>query len=354
MTRFPSATELLERYGLLVLFAVVFIFFSVSPKTPQFLTTANITNILSSQVVLGIIAIATVLPLVAGHFDLSIGANAGFVTALSAGLMAKSHLPLAAAIGIGLAVGAGIGIVNGFLVAKLELNSIVATLGMSSIIAAGVQWYSKGETISAGVSQNWIDFGAGDWFGIPRVVFMLLAVALLAWYVLEHTPAGRYLFSVGVSDRAASLVGIPVQRLTFFSFVAAGILGAAAGLLLLAIQGGADPAIGPTFTLPAVAAVFLGATAIKPGRYNVWGTIAAVFFLAISVNGLTLLGAEAWVGNLYDGLALVIAVAVAKWANKRRLRHSGAPDMDEPGGRDGSADDPGEPEGALLTPEARL
>jgi ribose transport system permease protein len=347
MIHAPKVTELIERYGLLVLLAGIIIFFGVDSNTEQFLTTANFTNIFSSQAVGGIIAIATILPLVAGHFDLSIGANTGFIAVLSAGLMSKTGTPLAAAIAIGIVAGALIGVVNGFLVAKLRLNSIVATLGMSSLLAAAVQWYSKGITISTGVSQQMINFGTDKWFGIPSVVYVLAAAALFAWYLLEHTPVGRYLYAAGVGERAATLVGIPVERLTFASFVAAGTLAAVAGELLLAIQGGADPAIGPSFTLPAVAAVFLGATAIKPGRYNVWGTMSAVFFLAISVNGLTLLGAEAWVGDLYNGAALIAAVAIAKWANARRTRLAG-PDIDNTGSINGHE---GEPEDALAPRE---
>jgi ribose transport system permease protein len=148
---------------------------------------------------------------------------------------------------------------------------------------------------------------------------VLVGVALVAWYVLEHTPPGRNLYAVGVSPRAAELVGIPVPRYTFVSFVAAGFFAGIGGVLMVAVNGGANPLIGPDLMLPAIAAVFLGATAIKPGRYNVAGTFVAVYFVAVSVNGLTLLGADTWVSDLFNGAALLIAVSIAVWSGKRRL-----------------------------------
>jgi len=314
-----KAAELLERYGLLMLLAAVIVFFTVDPKTPQFHQINNIRNILGGESVLGIIAIATVIPLVAGHFDLSIGPAAGASSLVTAGLMSKSGWSLGPAVVAAIMTCVLIGMVNGFLVARLSINSIIATLGMSSLISAFVQWYSQGQTISTGISQSLLNIGSALWLGIPRTFFFLVAVALVAWYVLEHTPSGRNLYAVGESPRAAELVGIPVRRYTFASFVAAGVFAGIGGVLMVAVNGGANPLIGPDLMLPAIAAVFLGATAIKPGRYNVAGTFAAVYFLAVSVNGLTLLGADTWVSDLFNGAALLIAVSIAVWSGKRRL-----------------------------------
>lgn len=337
--------DLLERYGLLLLLAAVIVFFSLDPATPQFDNANNIRNILGSESVLGIIAIATVIPLVAGHFDLSIGPAAGAGSLLTAGLMSKSGWALGPSVAVAIAACILIGMANGFLVARMSINSIIATLGMSSLISAFVQWYSKGQTISTGISQTLLNIGSDRWLGIPRPFYFLVAVALVAWYVLEHTPPGRYLYAAGASPRAAELVGIAVPRYTFFSFVAAGLFAGIAGALMVAVNGAANPLIGPDYMLPAIAAVFLGATAIKPGRYNIGGTFAAVYFVAVSVNGLTLLGADTWVSDLFNGAALLIAVSIAVWSGKRRLSRR---DPVAPGPPPGAAD----PQGGLQGQEA--
>lgn len=318
MKRLPSATDLVERYALIVLGIAIFVFFAVNPNTPQFDTSANIKNILSGQATLGVLVIATMIPLVAGHIDLSVGPSAGLTSLVCAGMMSRTGLDLIPAIAVALAVGLIVGVVNGTLVAGLGINSIVTTLGTSSIIGATVLWYSKGVSIVTDVSTNLTSIGSDKILGIPDPFWILLIIAAIAYYVLEQTPLGRYLYAIGSSPRSAELVGIPVRRLTFASFLGSGLLGAIGGVMLVAVQGSGNPLLGQSFTLPALAGVFLGATTIYPGRYNVLGGIFAIFFLAISVNGLTLLGAEAWVSDMFNGVALLVGVGISVYSGKRR------------------------------------
>jgi ribose transport system permease protein len=318
MTTLPRPLEVLEKYGLLVLFLAVVLLFTFSGHTPEFMGPANVRNVLSNQSVLGIIAIGSVIPLAAGQIDLSVGPAAGLSAIVCAGLMSKSDQPLAVALVGATAVGAAIGLINGLLVARAGINSIIVTLGTTSIIAALVQWYTDGLAVTTGISPTLVKAGLGTWFGIPRPFYFLLLAAVLIWYLLEHTPLGRYLYATGTNAKAAELVGLAVPRLVLFSFVAAGLLAGVAGALIVATQSGGNPQIGPGYTLPALAAAFLGATTIKPGRYNIAGTLAAVFFLAFSVNGLTLWGAEAWVSDLFNGTSLIIAVTIAVISGRRR------------------------------------
>lgn len=313
-----SPLEILEKYGLLVLFGLVVLFFATSGVTPLFTNTANVRNVLSNQSVLGIIAIGSVLPLAAGQIDLSVGPTAGLCSVVTAGLMSKSEQPLVVAVLGGLLVGLVVGLVNGVLVSRFGIGSIIATLGTTSVIAAVVQWYTSGLAMTTNIAPELVQIGLGTWLGVPRPFYFLLAAAALVWYLLEYTPVGRYLYATGANPKAAGLVGLSVDRLVLGSFVAAGLLGGVAGVLLVAVQSGGNPQIGPTFTLPALAAAFLGATTIKPGRYNIPGALAAVFFLAFSVNGLTLWGAEPWVSDLFNGVALILAVGIAVYSGRRR------------------------------------
>jgi ribose transport system permease protein len=318
-SRFNPAA-LFERFGLLILLIAVFVYFSVGSHSAVFDSSANIKNVLSNESVLGILVIATLIPLVAGQIDLSIGPAAGLGSVLCAGLMSKSGWPLGAAAAASLGTGIAIGLVNGLLVAKAGINSIITTLGTSSIIGALVLAYTGGLTIVSGISPKLTEIGSGDWFGVPKPFYFLVLAAAIVWYVLDCIPAGKNLYAAGSSPRAAELVGLNVPRLILGSFVAGGALAGATGVLLVAVQGTGNPQIGENYTLPAIAAAFLGATTIKPGRYNVPGAITAVFFLAFSVNGLTLSGAAPWVSDAFNGVALIAGVGIAVYSRKRRER----------------------------------
>jgi ribose transport system permease protein len=317
------AIELVEKFGLVGLLIAVAVFFRLNSATPQFGSSANITNILTDQSLLGILAIATVIPLVAGQIDLSIGPTAGFSGVLCSGLMSKSGWSLGGAVVAAIALGLAIGVVNGILVAKAGIPSIIATLGMSSVISALVLAYSGGLSITTGISPHLLSLGVGKWLGLPKLFYFFVLCAIAIWYLLEKTPGGKDLYALGSSPRAALLVGIRVPRMVFRAHVIAGGMAGGAGILLVANVGSGTPQLGPNYTLPAIAAAFLGATTIQPGRYNVWGTVTAVYFLAVSVNGLTLWGASPWVNQFFDGAALILGVGFGLYAGSLRRRGVG-------------------------------
>ncbi len=311
----------IERYALVIAFIAVFVFFSVWPKTSDtFLTSANIKNVLGNQAVIGILAIAIIFPLVCGEFDFSVGSAAGLTQVLCAGFMARLGMPLALAVLIPIAIGAFIGLSNGNTVARIGVNSLIVTLGVASVLAGIVTWYTKGASIITNISPTLVNLGSGDWLGIPRTVYFLAVVAAFAYYLLEHTPYGRYLQSIGSNRDAARLVGLPVERLVLISFVLSGALAGVAGVLLVARNGGASPQVGTVFdTLQALSAAYLGATAIKPGRFNVVGTIVAIFFLAFSVTGLQLAGVAGWINDVFNGAALFLAVLLSTVVGRKRV-----------------------------------
>ena len=315
-----KALEYTEKYALPALFAITFIFFSTWSKTgDKFLSSANITNVLGNQAVIGILALAVMIPLVCGEFDFSVGSIGGLCQVLCAGFMVKNGLPVWVAIAAAIAIGALIGLSNGNTVARVGVNSLIVTLGVAGVLAGVVQWYTGGLSISIGLPQSFIDLGSGKWLGLPRTIFYLIGVAVILYYVLEHTPFGRYLQSVGSNREAARLVGLPVERLVLLSFVISGALAGVAGVLLVARNGSASPQVGNVITtLSALAAAYLGATSIKPGRFNVLGTLIAVFFLAFTVNGLLLAGVENWISDAFNGAALFVAVLISTIIGRKR------------------------------------
>lgn len=314
-----------ERFGLLILMALLFAFFAIDPGSGSvFTSSANWRQILGNQAVTGLVALAMVVPLVGGYFDLSVAAITGLTNVACAAAIGTHHAPVAVGILFALAIGALLGAGNGFLVAKLRLNGFVVTLGTYTLLLGVIQWYTNGQLITNGIPLSFGAWGSLDWLGLPRPFVLLIVVAAITWYLLMHVPYGRYLESIGSNESAARLVGINVTRVVWGSFVLSGFLAACAGVLQTSRAGGADPTVGQGLLFPALAAVFLGATTIRPGRYNVWGTIVGVYFIAMSVSGFTLLGANVWVQPVFNGAALVFAVALSTFLARRREARAAA------------------------------
>jgi ribose transport system permease protein len=310
---------LAERYALLLVLVAVCVLFSVLPQSSgTFATRVNFATFTSNEAMTTTLAIAALFPLVAGHFDFSIAAIMSISGLTCAAAMSRFGAPLGVAVLLAIALGAAIGLVNGVLVARIGMSAIVTTLAVSTLIAGFIQWYTNGLAVATGISSSLTDFGSLSWFGVPRILYAVALVGLLSYYVLAWTPLGRQLYAIGSNERAARLVGINAVRNTIVSFVLTGTICGVAGVFLLARQGSAGTDSGTGFLFPAYAAVFLGATAITPGRFNVLGTFIGVELVAASVSGLTLAGASSWVSPVFNGAALLVAVALATVLRRRR------------------------------------
>jgi ribose transport system permease protein len=321
--RRAATSAVFERYALVgLLLVTVGVFSALEPDL--FPTAANFRATMASQAVLAVAALAVMIPLLAGQFDLSIGANLGLTSVVFAAAMGRHGIPLPVAALLAITVGSAVGLVNGVVVTRLSINSLIVTLGVVSLIRGALERYAAGQVLLEGIPQSFKNLGSvlptNLWLGVPRIVFIMGAVAVGVWYLIEHTPFGRYLGAVGSNSASARLVGIGVDRVVVGSFVIGGALAAVAGLLQVAYSGQANPAVGPNFTLPALAAAFLGASAIKPGRYNVIGTIVAIYFLAATISGLNFVGLGQGIEPLFNGAALIIGVGVSSWLGRSRRK----------------------------------
>ncbi len=307
-----------EAYTLLGLAIFAALLFTFLPATADaFPTIGNFEAIAGGQAVLAVATLAVLVPLICDEFDLSVGANLGLASVVSASLMAAG-LPLVVGIAAGLASGVLIGVINGLLVTRVGVHAVIVTLGVSVIIHGIVQLRTGGKSITEGIPTTWLEFGSASILGVPLILIAALAVAGAAYYVLMYTPYGRQLYMVGANRQAAKLAGLNVNWLLFSCFVVGGFLAGIAGVLQVARAGSAAPSVGETFTLPAFAAAFLSAAAIKPGRYNVWGAVVAITFLAILNGGLNIAGAAVYIADFVNGTALIAGVALAVYLRRRR------------------------------------
>lgn len=318
------AAVIVERYALVGLLIAAILFFALYPTTADtFLTKPNVDNILRNIAVTGMLAMAMLVPLVAGYFDLSVSATAATANVVVAALLVRYDEAIWIALLAGVLVGPVIGIVNGFLAGVLRLNALIATLAMYTLLGGILLAYTKGEQIQEGFPISLGDWGLGHLLELPRPLWIFAIVTVVTWYVVERTPFGRRLAAIGSNETAARLVGIRLGRMIFITFLVSAVFGAAAGTLLTIQTGTGNATTGISYLFPAIAVVFLGQTAIQPGRVNVWGTVTALLLTAVVVNGLSLLGAQSWVEQVFNGAALLVSLAVSSLMARARAGRAG-------------------------------
>ncbi len=323
MKRFPRSLGF-EKYSGVYLWALFILVFSVlSPDL--FASMVTVHSVAAGKAVSALLALAIVVPLVCGIYDLSVGANINFTTIVVVKAVAGG-LSVPLAILLGLAVGAGIGVVNGFIVVKLKVNSFITTLGTASIISALQVIVTDNRQPLPPSLPAWRSLTQTKVFGFQIIVLYMLIIAVVLWWALTHTPFGRYLYAIGGSPEAARLSGVKVDMYTWLSLIVSGGLCGLAGVFYGSIAG-PSLSFGASLLLPAFAAVFLGSTQITPGRFNIWGSVLAIYVLATGVKGLQLLTDVQWLDPMFSGVALVAAVAIANarqrsGEERRRRRRS--------------------------------
>lgn len=299
-----------ERFsGLYIGGTLILVFGLWVPDT--FLTVATLKTVATQQAITAILALALLLPMAAGAFDLSVGHMMGFALVLVCWFQSAYAMNPVFAVVLALAVGAIVGVVNAIVVVRFRVNSFIATLGMSSVLNAMIFYVTDGQQVTVGISRRFTDFGRYQFYGIPSPVLFLVGLSIVIWFITEYRPLGRKLYATGGNPTAAKLSGIRTSRLVLASLIASGVIAATAGIIFGAQIGSASLSAGPPFLLPAFAAVFLGSTQIVNGRANVLGTLVAVYVLAIGVQGLLLVGVPLWVSDLFNGAALILAVALS-------------------------------------------
>lgn len=309
-------------WNLLILLALLVVLFAVLvPGT--FLTAFTFRSMASSRSVNALLALAVTIPLAANQFDLSAASVLGIAQVLANGLQTQQGLPWGLAVALVAAMGAAVGLVNGLLVTRARINSFIATLGTGTVLLGLNQWYTGGRQVVGALPPGFLAISARlPWLGVPAPLLYVLVAATALWVVFDHLPLGRRLYVIGDSPRAAQLSGIRVDRHVSLAFVASGTLAALAGIVLQAQLQVGQSTVGQELMLPAFTGALLGATAVRPGRPNAWGTVLAVAVLAVAVAGLSQLGAPFFVEPLFNGGMLVLAVGLAGATQRRRERRA--------------------------------
>ena len=312
-----KALRLAPTYGLVILMVGLIVMFSILlPNT--FPTLLNLRSILSDKAIIALLALAAMIPMVAGRIDLTVGYAIVLWHILAISLQTIYGLPWPLAVGIVLVLGVIVGALNGLLVEVARIDSFIATLGTGTVLYALALWHTGGRQMVGTLPDAFLALNGTFVFGLPITAYYVLAITLVLWIILEYTPTGRYLYAIGANQRAAELNGIPTRKFVIGAFVASGLLTALAGVLLASKLRIGQASVGLEFLLPALVGAFLGSTTIKPGRVNVWGTIVGVMILAAGISGIQQFGGSFWVEPLFNGTTLLIAIGIAGYAQRKK------------------------------------
>ena len=299
------------RYATIIGLALMIVIFSIlSPDA--FPTLNNFVNVLNQASLATIIAGGLTLAVVVGELDLSIGYAASLHGVLVTGLIVQDKLPITLAIVIVLALGALIGVVNGLIVTKLRVNSVIATLGVGTIIVGLAFAYSSGVPIVAGVPEGFLQLSLGrSLFGIPNPIIIMAVVVVGLWVLVERTAIGQEIQAVGGNPIAARLAGINVDRIKILGFVISAVCAALTGALLASRLGSGTTNAADSYLLTAFAAVFLGSATLRDGEFHVLGTFIGTLIIVFGFNGLNIFGAPTFSQYVFQGTILVVAVALS-------------------------------------------
>ena len=308
--RVKSFSLVAERYATVFAYVILFVFFSF--LAPGFFTAYNVINLLRQISMLAIVTCGLTICIIAGDWDLSIGRVAGLAGIVAVSLI-TSGMPTYIGIIAALAVGILIGCVNGLLITKVGIPSLIVTLGMMSVCSGISLTWTRGLAIYKTLPDNFTFWGSGYIGSIPTPIYIMVIVIFLTYILLNKTKTGRYIYAIGGNKTVASLSGIDVERYRFIGLVTCSFLAALAGVILMGRLGAGEPTAGGEFLMSGLGSVFLGITTIKPGKPNILGSLIGVLIMGTLANGLTIAGVPHYPQEIVKGAVMIAAVALAVW-----------------------------------------
>lgn len=294
------------------LIALIFLIIVVSFLNPNFFTVDNILNILRQTSVNAIIAVGMTLVILTAGIDLSVGSVLALCGAFAASMIAL-EVPVLIAVPTALFAGAALGAISGIIIAKGKVQAFIATLVTMTLLRGVTMVYTDGRPISTGFTDTadafaW--FGTGYALGIPVPVWLMVIVFAAAWYLLNHTRFGRYVYALGGNESATRLSGINVDRVKIGVYAICGMLAALAGIIVTSRLSSAQPTAGMGYELDAIAAVVLGGTSLMGGKGRIMGTLIGALIIGFLNNALNLLDVSSYYQMIAKAVVILLAVLV--------------------------------------------
>ncbi len=314
-TRWFSKNWWLEQKALIALVLLIVV---VSVLNPNFFTVDNLLNILRQTSVNAIMAVGMTLVILTAGIDLSVGSVLALCGAFAAAMLDKEW-PIIVTIPAVLGAGFLLGGLSGTIIAKGRVQAFIATLVTMTLLRGATLVFTEGRPISTGFSDAadafaW--FGTGYVAGIPVPVWLMLIVFAAAWYLLNHTRTGRYIYALGGNESATSLSGINVDRVKIIVYALCGFLSALAGIIVTSRLSSAQPTAGTGYELDAIAAVVLGGTSLAGGKGRISGTLIGAFIIGFLNNALNLLDVSSYYQMIVKATVILLAVLIDHKSNK--------------------------------------
>ncbi|MCX7884676.1 MAG: ribose ABC transporter permease [Caloramator sp.] len=282
----------------------------ISIITPRFLNVNNLLNVLTQVSVNAVIAIGMSYVILTGGIDLSVGSILAITGAISAAIIVKSNNVFLAII-VAIIIGALIGGFNGIIVSKGKIQPFIVTLAAMTIFRGVTYVYTNGTPISS-LGRDFTFIGNAKVLGIPFPVIITLIVFLIAYYIINETRFGRYVYALGGNEDSTRLSGINTDRIKMIVYVVSGIAAAISGVIVTSRIGSASPNAGSGYELDAIAAVVLGGTSLSGGEGSITGTIIGAMIIGVLNNGLNLMNVSPFYQSIVKGLVILLAVLIDK------------------------------------------
>ncbi|QCX33195.1 ribose ABC transporter permease [Caloramator sp. E03] len=282
----------------------------ISIITPRFLNVNNLLNVLTQVSVNAVIAIGMSFVILTGGIDLSVGSILAITGAISASIIVKSNSVFLAIIAA-IIIGALIGSFNGIIVSKGKIQPFIVTLAAMTIFRGVTYVYTNGTPIS-GLGRDFTFIGNAKVLGIPFPVIITLIVFLIAYYIINETRFGRYVYALGGNEDSTRLSGINTDRIKMIVYIVSGIASAISGIIVTSRIGSASPNAGSGYELDAIAAVVLGGTSLSGGEGSITGTIIGAMIIGVLNNGLNLMNVSPFYQSIVKGLVILLAVLIDK------------------------------------------
>ncbi|KVS39904.1 ABC transporter permease [Burkholderia ubonensis] len=292
------------RYSIYLILVAMIVVSSII--SPVFLSAGNFSNISRQISITTILAFGQTLLIICGLIDLSAGSVLALSGLLSVMFYKATGLFVPSMI-VGIAIGSACGLVNGWIVTRFNTPAFIATLAMQTAARGGALMLTGGQNIYE--LDKFVGWGQGAVLGVPSPVIFLVLIALLTWYLLNHTRLGRYIYAIGGNQEAARASGIRISRIKMAAFIVNGALVGLAGVLYMSRVNAGLPNAGIGFEFDAMTAAIIGGTSFSGGIGTAIGTLAGAFIMGFLGNIMNLLGVQSYLQQIIKGGIIVLAVA---------------------------------------------
>jgi len=281
--------------------------FILSFLSPNFARVDNLVNVARQAAILNMLGIGMTLVILTGGIDLSNGAVLALSSCVS-GIYIKSGGPSGIGIGIAIGIGLACGLINGWMVARILIPPFVMTYAMM-FFARGLAYIILAGKIMYGFSKGFRFLGAGYLLAIPTPIVLSAMIFLIFYFLLRYTPFGADIYALGSDEESSRLSGVKVNRRVILVYTLSGLLSAFAGVLYMSRLNAAEPVIGESFPLDAIATVVIGGTLLEGGEGGVVGTMIGALIITVIINGMNLLAIPSVLQSFVLGGVILTMIA---------------------------------------------